>query len=142
MALRLCASCSRHFRASEGPCPFCGSHDAAGVPEPLSRATRAALVFGSATLVVAGVACGGQTSGSSDSGADADGLARDATPDVTAAPPYGRPPDASPPPPPPDAGSDVNIQPPYGAPPPPDAGPDVNIQPPYGAPPPRDASRD
>jgi hypothetical protein len=129
MALRLCASCSRHVRGGDDGCPFCGARASAAVPVPLSRATRAALVFGSATLVAAGVACGGVTE-AADASSDA-ATPVDAGRDVNAQPPYGAPP-------PVDAGRDVNA--PDGA--PPDAAPDVNVQPPYGAPPPVDAGRD
>ena len=123
MALRLCASCSRHVRSSDEECPFCGARSSAAVPVPVSRATRAALIFGSATLVVAGVACGGTT--------ESPDASSDASP-VPVQPPYGAPP-------PQDAGLDV-------ARPPADAGADadgaVPVQPPYGAPPPVDAGRD
>jgi len=120
MALALCASCARHVRASETVCPFCGGTRGEAVPLPLSRATRAALVFGSATMVVAGMACGG-TLDPTDAGTATDASAR---PDSSAVPLYGAP------------------VPPYGVPPPPDAGADVGPVPAYGLPAPRDAGND
>lgn len=106
---------------------------------PHSRATRAAMVFGTATMVTA-IACGGTVT--ADSGA-----APNPSPTETAAPVYGAPVDASPPPvdasrppdgslgdasPPKDAAPYSPIAPAYGAPP-----PDAAV-PAYGAPPPRD----
>jgi hypothetical protein len=121
MSLRLCAACSRHVR--EATCPFCGTTETAALPVPHSRATRAAMVFGAATLVSAAVACGGETTGQ-DAGT---------SPTATAAPAYGAPvptdaaaPDAAP-------GPDGGPVAAYGAPPPP---PDAGAVPPYGAPPP------
>ncbi|HQY63724.1 MAG: hypothetical protein IPF92_18555 [Myxococcales bacterium] len=137
MGLRLCASCNRHVR--ESLCPFCGDTESVPLPVPHSRATRAAMVFGTATMVTA-IACGG-TVETADSGA-----APNPSPTETAAPVYGAPVDASPPPvdasrpdaspadasPPKDAAPDSPIAPAYGGPP-----PDAAV-PPYGAPPPRD----
>lgn len=90
MALTLCATCARHVRTSDTTCPFCGGLRPAPVPRPTSRSSRAALVFGSATMVVASLACGGSV----DTPADA---STEAGTDPTVVPPYGLPP------PPPDA---------------------------------------
>ncbi len=134
MSLRLCAACNRHVRESE--CPFCGATSSTPIPLPHSRATRAAMVFGAASMVTA-IACGART-------AEGDG---GPGPTPTAVPVYGAPvptPDATPPPPrdaappprdaappPRDADADSPVAPAYGAP------PDAAV-PPYGAPPPRD----
>lgn len=122
MSLRLCAACSRHVR--EATCPFCGTTETAALPVPHSRATRAAMVFGAATLVTAAVACGGETTGQ-DAGTNPPATATAAV--------YGAPvptdaaaPDATP-------GPDGGPVAAYGAPPPP---PDAGAVPPYGAPPP------
>jgi len=136
MALHLCGSCSRHVRTTESTCPFCGAKDERrALASPLSRATRAAMVFGAAAAVATSAACGGMTSSGDDD------------PTVVAA--YGAPPsdastDAAPTPEPrdaalPDARSDADsaVVAAYGAPP-----PDANVQPPYGSPPPPDAGAD
>ncbi len=82
------------------------------------------MVFGGATLVVAGVACGGTTE-PTDTGAK-----EDAAPIPTGVL-YGAPP-------PKDAGPDTSAVGAYGAPP-----PDAGAVPPYGAPPPpQDSGRD
>ncbi len=127
MALHLCAGCNRHVRVTDPACPFCGDTQALATATPVSRATRAALVFG-ATVLVAGssVACS-STPTTSDAGAEAGS-------DATPAPLYGGPPV--------DAATDSAPVPPYGLPPPPDAGADVGPVPPYGLPPPLDAGRD
>lgn len=127
MSLRLCASCSRHVR--DALCPFCGATESAAIPAPHSRATRAAMVFGAATMVTTAIACGGTTV-TGDAGSDAattptgtaTGTGTGTTPIV---PPYGAPP------PPRDAEADSPIAPAYGGPP-----PDAGAVPPYGAPPP------
>ena len=119
MALRLCSGCSRHVRATDAACPFCGDAGRAAVPSPVSRATRAAMVFGGAAMVSTAVACSSAT------------------------PLYGAPaPDASA-----DTGADASPAPPYGAVPPPDAAPDTGGRdaapvPLYGAVPPPDAAAD
>jgi len=89
------------------------------VPAPHSRATRAAMVFGAATMVTA-IACGGTTTegdagadGSSSTDSGAIGTVYGAPADAGAVPPYG-----APPPPPQDAAPDSPIAPAYGAPPP------------------------
>ena len=137
MSLRLCASCNRHVR--ESSCPFCGATESLPLPVPHSRSSRAAMVFGTATMVTA-IACGG-TVETGDSGT---GPSPTPTTTNSTAPVYGAPVDASPPPkdaspppkdaspPPKDAAPDSPIAPAYGAP------PDAAV-PPYGAPPPRDA---
>ncbi len=67
MALRLCAGCNRHVRTSAAP-----------LPSPVSRATRAAMVFG-ATVLVAGAsaACSDSATttdaGTTDAAVDAQG---------------------------------------------------------------------
>ncbi|HRG96764.1 MAG TPA: hypothetical protein PLR99_10965 [Polyangiaceae bacterium] len=101
---------------------------------PHSRSSRAAMVFGTATMVTA-IACGG-TVETTDSGTGPTPTPT-ATTTNSAGPVYGAPVDASPPPadaspPPKDAAPDSPIAPAYGAP------PDAAV-PPYGAPPPRDA---
>lgn len=55
--LLICTSCTRHIRPTESACPFCGGLERREGPRPASRATRAAMLFGSAAAVVAGVAC-------------------------------------------------------------------------------------
>ncbi|MBK6462946.1 MAG: hypothetical protein IPF92_18340 [Myxococcales bacterium] len=67
MALHLCAECNRHVRTTEAACPFCGALGAVATASPVSRATRAALVFG-ATVLVAGAAAACSDSASSDTG--------------------------------------------------------------------------
>lgn len=60
-SLHPCPSCSRHVRATETSCPFCG----ADVPQAVAkttfvnapRMTRAAILFASATTIAA---CGGK----------------------------------------------------------------------------------
>ncbi|HRH00347.1 MAG TPA: hypothetical protein PLR99_29085 [Polyangiaceae bacterium] len=114
MALRLCSGCSRHVRAADAACPFCGDAGRGAVPSPVSRATRAAMVFGGAAMVTTAVACSSAT------------------------PLYGAPaPDASA-----DTGADASPAPLYGAVPPPDASPDASPAPLYGAVPPPDAGDD
>jgi hypothetical protein len=57
--LVLCTACSRHARAEEARCPFCGG--ALAPPKPYrrpSRAGRAAILFG-ATLAGSAAGCGG-----------------------------------------------------------------------------------
>jgi hypothetical protein len=80
--LRPCPGCSRHVRASESACPFCGGElDAAfrSAPSPrapvVGRLSRAALFAIGAGGVV--VACGSGSGSGGDSGV------------VTPAPPYG-----------------------------------------------------
>ncbi len=135
MSLRLCASCNRHVR--ESCCPFCGATESLPLPVPHSRSSRAAMVFGTATMVTA-IACGG-TVETTDSGTSPTPTTTNSTAPVYGAPVDASPPpkDASPPPkdaspPPKDAAPDSPIAPAYGAP------PDAAV-PPYGAPPPRDA---
>lgn len=55
MALLLCGGCSRHIQKSHTTCPFCGATEG-HVPgaRPLSRATRALLLFSSAVAAAAG----------------------------------------------------------------------------------------
>lgn len=126
MSLRLCESCNRHVRDAQ--CPFCGATDSSPVPVPHSRATRAAMVFGAATMVTA-LACGGTTT-------DA--------PTPSNATPYGSPPrDAGEVfGEPRDASTDAELDGPGaillpdGAVPPDGAAPDGAAVPPYGAPPP------
>ena len=115
MMLVPCGGCSRHVRAEEGPCPFCGAAVSLP-PRAIARhgATRAAIFYLGATLA----ACGGQS---------------DPPPESTIMQPYGAPPDppeappdpsepdvADPPPPPletdPDPDEPPAIAPPYGAP--------------------------
>jgi hypothetical protein len=81
--LVICSSCTRHIRPTESACPFCGGAERREGPRPASRATRAAMLFGGAAAVVAGVACG-DTAKVTDGGADRDG-------DVPVAPAYGAP---------------------------------------------------
>ncbi len=158
MALRLCASCSRHVKLQDTICPFCGSSADAPVASPFSRATRSAMVFGSAAMVSAAVACA--PSATPVYGAPAPDASEDVRSDASPTPLYGAPaPDAaadtSPAPlyglPPPDAApdgakdatADTSPVPLYGLPPPPDAGadgsrdarPDTSIAPLYGLPP-------
>jgi len=74
-----CSGCSRHVRASESACPFCGTAiQAAEAPRgPAGRLGRAAtFAFGAAvatTLSVAG--CESTVHTSTDSGAEADAQA-------------------------------------------------------------------
>lgn len=100
MSLYPCASCLRHVRAG-ADCPFCGAEAASRnpIPVPYSRTTRAALVFGAATMVSVGltaVAAGGVSGCSSDTiSGDASADASDAGPppfDAPVATPYGSPP--------------------------------------------------
>lgn len=142
MANRLvpCVGCSRHFRATDEACPFCGRPSADSVPSgpipsrPEGRPlTRAAILFATAATAAGVVACGKDQA--------------DKPPVVVQ--PYGvplPPPDAEPPPQTdvkPDASTPVVVQP-YGVPvPPPDAGakPKPTTSPPtavpaYGVPPP------
>ncbi|MFO0644433.1 MAG: hypothetical protein U0183_34765 [Polyangiaceae bacterium] len=138
MALRLCAACARHIRTTESACPFCGAEGTTPVASPLSRATRAAMVFGGAVMVSSAVAC------SSESpvpvyGAPDPNPRPSATTDPTAVPLYGAPaPDAGN-----DAGTDATVAPLYGAPADAgrdgsseDAGRDGSPAPLYGLPPP------
>ena len=133
MALRLCAACARHIRTTEGACPLCGAEGRTPVASPLSRATRAAMVFGGAVMVSSAVAC------SSESPAPApmygSSPSPTATTDPTAVPLYGAPA--------PDAGTDATVAPLYGAPADAgrdssseDAGRDGSPAPLYGLPPP------
>ena len=137
MALRLCAACARHIRTTESACPFCGAEGTNPVASPLSRATRAAMVFGGAVMVSSAVACSSESpapapmNGSSPSPT--------ATTDPTAVPLYGAPaPEAGT-----DAGTDATVAPLYGAPADAgrdgaseDAGRDGAPAPLYGLPPP------
>ena len=95
MGLHLCASCSRHVKSVELACPFCGSTAFANVPRPISRATRAALVFGGAVMVSGAVACSDDTSTVALYGVPSDASAQE---DVSAVALYGLPADAMPPP--------------------------------------------
>jgi hypothetical protein len=69
-----CPSCSRHVRASEQECPFCGEAlSLAGIPAPplpTTRLGRAATFAFGATLIGATsiVACGGDSEDGDDSG--------------------------------------------------------------------------
>jgi hypothetical protein len=56
-----CASCSRHLRAIEATCPFCGAELAAPrlAPDTVGRMSRAAAFVFGATVAVAG--CGNDT---------------------------------------------------------------------------------
>lgn len=92
MALRLCAGCNRHVRTSESACPFCGDTTAAPLPSPVSRATRAAMVFGATVLVAGASAACSDSATTTDAGTTTD-AAVDAQGPVAA---YGGPPvDAS-----------------------------------------------
>ncbi len=130
MSLKLCASCARHVRTTDTTCPFCNSVQSTAVPQPISRATRAAMVFGGATLVVAGVACGGNTDDGTKDASTSPTSTTTSTSTSTAAPAYGAPPQ--------DAATDTGPVAMYGAPPPQDGG----AVPPYGAPPPLDGGTD
>jgi hypothetical protein len=129
--------CSRHFRATDDVCPFCGRASEESVAKAPVVAklegrplTRAAILFATAATATSVVGCGKD---------------QDKPPVVVQ--PYGvpmPPPDAEPPPEvtKPDASTPVVVQP-YGVPvPPPDAGPKVKPNPPptaapaYGVPPP------
>ena len=82
--LVICLSCSRHVRHADAACPFCGGVERREGPRPASRATRAAMLFGSAAAVVAGVACS-DTAKTTDGGADGEApVAVDASLDGTA----------------------------------------------------------
>jgi hypothetical protein len=69
-----CPSCSRHVRASEQECPFCGEAlSLAGIPAPplpTTRLGRAATFAFGATLIGATsiVACGGDSDDGDDGG--------------------------------------------------------------------------
>lgn len=69
-----CPSCSRHVRASETACPFCGDAiDLSASPapaEPRSRLGRVAIFAFGATLIGATsmVACGGDSDDGDDGG--------------------------------------------------------------------------
>lgn len=100
MALHLCVGCNRHVRVSEALCPFCGASGGIATTSPVSRATRAALVFG-ATVLVAGAsaACSDSVTGTDAGPASLYGGAPidasvDAGPDVSPAPLYGLPADS------------------------------------------------
>jgi hypothetical protein len=74
-SLRPCPDCKRHVRAIETACPFCDAAlpQAAMAPVPTGRvATRAAILFASATAIAA---CGGRedTSSSSSSSTSSSG---------------------------------------------------------------------
>lgn len=136
MALRLCSGCSRHVRASDVACPFCGDTARGEVASPLSRATRAAMVFGGAALVTTAVACGGSTTPLYGAPAP-DAALEDAAADTSASTLYGVPPlDAA-------ADADASPSAAYGGPPrdaapPADAEPDAEDASPgplYGLPP-------
>ncbi|MBK6462947.1 MAG: hypothetical protein IPF92_18345 [Myxococcales bacterium] len=116
MALRLCSGCARHVRATDPQCPFCGEAGRAAVASPVSRATRAAMVFGGAALVSTAVACGGSVQPLY--GAPPADAATDTGVDASPAPLYGAVP-------PPDAGADAAK----------DAGQDASPAPLYGLPP-------
>lgn len=51
MSLALCTSCRRHVRVDEPACPFCGGSIGAPVVRAVSRARRAAILFGSAAVI-------------------------------------------------------------------------------------------
>jgi hypothetical protein len=126
MGLHLCASCSRHVKSADLACPFCGSSSFANVPRPISRATRAALVFGGAVMVSGAVACSDDTSAAALYGVPSDAAAQE---DVSAVALYGLPVDAMPPPTPStDAAADAANDGSSG-----DAEPDVSPAPLYGA---------
>lgn len=51
MSLALCTSCRRHVRVDEPHCPFCGGSIGQPVLRAVSRARRAAILFGSAAVI-------------------------------------------------------------------------------------------
>ena len=79
MSFLLCPSCSRHAKATEVACPFCGGELAAAVaqgdPSIKNARSRSRLLFGAAAAAVAGATAVTGCSSSS-----------------TYAPPYGQPP--------------------------------------------------
>lgn len=135
-----CTGCSRHVRANDAICPFCGETLPLSLRQtvprgPTERLGRAAtFAFGAALAASTAAGCsesntptdagGGTDAGTADAGTVDAGYDAGAI-----APPYGLPP-------PDDAGYDAGpVAPPYGV-PPEDAGYDAGgIAPPYGLPP-------
>jgi hypothetical protein len=76
--LQPCTECARHIRSDEAACPFCGASMPAGFgestrPVPTGPVlSRAAILFASATAVVACSSSSSTPPGSTDSGSAAD----------------------------------------------------------------------
>ena len=90
--LRPCTECQRHVRRSETRCPFCDAALAevsAGSKIPGTPLSRAAIIFGAATVVAACTSGGPDTPGpSSSSGGSSSGNTSSSS---GAAPAYGVP---------------------------------------------------
>ena len=106
MKLVSCAGCTRHVKASDVVCPFCGSSARLAPPTARrGRVIRAAILAGVATTAAA---CGGEIVTNADASSDAN--VADTGKDGAVIVPYGVPPH--------DAGiGDETIAPPYGVPP-------------------------
>jgi hypothetical protein len=137
--LLACPACSRHLRASEANCPFCGAEvptefkDAPAPRGPGRRLSRAALYAFGATSLGLATACSGSVTGIGDADGSADGSADVAADVLRGGPAYGGFPGDT------GVGPEGGVGPVYGAPadaePLPDGFPsDGGVGPVYGAP--------